>query len=108
MTISDYALITSLVSIVISIGSLLWNVWQKFIFVKPALQVSFGVYRVFAPTLSGVATPTGARLLNLTVTNLGPGPVILYARIAKNKAHWWIRPKLGLLNPIHGDPTDPK
>jgi hypothetical protein len=67
MTTSDYALITSLVSIVIAIGSLLWNVWQKFIFVKPTLQVSFGIYNVLVPTETGTATRTGHRLLNLTV-----------------------------------------
>jgi hypothetical protein len=109
MTTSDYALITSLVSIVIAIGSLLWNVWQKFIFVKPTLQVSFGIYNVLVPTETGTATRTGHRLLNLTVTNMGPGPVILFACIGKPKTAWWKRPKkLGLLNPIHGDPLHPK
>ena len=38
MTTQGYAPITSLLSIVIAIGALLWNVWQKFIFVKPNLQ----------------------------------------------------------------------
>jgi hypothetical protein len=102
MTTSDYALITRLVSIVIVIGSLLWNVWQKFIFVKPTLQVSFGICNVLVPTETGTATRTGHRLLNLTVTNMGPGPVILFASIGKPKTPWWKRPKkLGLLNPIH-------
>jgi hypothetical protein len=105
MTTSDYALITSLVSIVIAIGSLLWNVWQKFIFVKPTLQVSFGLYNVVIPTSAGGTTQTG-RLLSLSVVNLGPGPVVLYACIAKRKTSWWKRQKnLGMLNPIHGDPT---
>ena len=107
MNTSDYALIASLLSIVISIGALLWNVWQKFIFVKPALQVAFGVYNVSQPASAEVAKPTGHRLLCLTATNMGPGVVILYACIYKAKAHWRARTELGYLNPIHGDPTDP-
>jgi hypothetical protein len=109
MTTSDYALITSLLSIVIAIGSLLWNVWQKFIFVKPTLHVGFGIYNVVVPTTGGrTATRSGQRLLNLTVTNMGPGLVIIYACIGKPKTVWWKRrDRLGLLNPIHGDPTNP-
>lgn len=106
MTTSDYALIISLAAIVISICALIWNIWQKFIFVKPALQVSFGIYNVLQPTVAGVASPSGYRLLCLTVTNMGPGAIVLYACIAKTKGHWWARKKLGMLNPIHGDPTD--
>jgi hypothetical protein len=71
--------------------------------------VSFGIYNVLVPTETGTATRSGHRLLNLTVTNMGPGPVILFACIGKRKTPWWIRPKkLGLLNPIHGDPIHPK
>jgi hypothetical protein len=106
MSTSDYALITSLFSIAIAIGALVWNVWQKFIFVKPALQVTFGIYRAFQSTSGYIATPTGHRLLRLTVTNLGPGAVVLYACIAKTKALWWRKPELSMINPIHGDPMD--
>jgi hypothetical protein len=101
---SDYALFVSIASILISIGALVWNVWQKYIFVKPALQVSFGIWRVVQPDTSA----NNRRLLNLTITNLGPGPVVLYACIAKEKHRWWKRVKtLATLNPIHGDPLDP-
>jgi hypothetical protein len=105
MTSSDYALIISIASIFISIGALVWNVWQKFIFVKPALQVSLGIYNILQPTSSGSAIPSGHRLLSLTVTNMGPGSVVLYACIVKQKAHWLARATFGILNPIHGDPT---
>src|SRR5262249_38050269 len=61
------------------------------------------------PTEAGTVTRSGHRLLNLTVTNMGPGPVILFACVGKPKTLWWKRPeKLGLLNPIHGDPINPK
>jgi hypothetical protein len=56
MTTHDYALIISLFSIAISIGALLWNVWQKFIFVKPTLQVSFGLYHVMQHKSADVLT----------------------------------------------------
>jgi hypothetical protein len=108
MTTSDYALITSLVSIVIAIGGLLWNIWRKFIFVKPALQVSFGLWHVMQHTSADVVTRSGHRLFALTVTNMGPGVVVLCACIGKPKAPWWTRAKLlGTINPIHNDPTDP-
>jgi hypothetical protein len=106
MTPSEYALFISLASIFISIGALLWNVWQKFIFVKPILQVSFGVYNILQPTSAELAVPSGRRLLSMTVTNMGPGPVVLYVCIYKQKAHWWARTTVGTLNPIHGDPIN--
>jgi hypothetical protein len=104
MTPADYALIMSIASIFISIGALVWNVWQKFLFVKPALQVSFGVWRILQPGAPG----HNQRLLHLSVTNMGPGPVILNSCVAKSKKHWWKQAKFyGMLVPIHGDPTDP-
>jgi hypothetical protein len=105
MTPAEYALIVSIASIFISIGALLWNVWQKFIFVKPSLQVSFGVWRIVQP---GIPANEARRLLNLTVTNMGPGPVSLHSCAGAAKKPWWKRAKsYGLLNPIHGDPADP-
>jgi hypothetical protein len=55
-----------------------------------------------------VLTRSGHRLLVLTVTNMGPGVVVLSACIGKPKAHWWTRGKLlSTINPIHNDPADP-
>jgi hypothetical protein len=107
MTTRDYALIISLFSIVISVGALLWNIWQKFIFVKPNLQVSFGLWYVMQHTSADVLTRSGHQLLVLTVTNMGPGVVVLYACIGKQKARWWTRVELlATINPIHNDPPD--
>lgn len=106
MTTADYALIVALASIFISLLALAWNVWQKFIFVKPSLSVSFGVFRVLQSSNDGLAHPTDHKLLNLTVTNMGPGPVVLYACVAKARFRGWKEPRLGMLNPIHGDPTE--
>ena len=51
MTTADYALIVSIESLFAALGALVWNIWQKFIFVKPALQVTFRVTAVFQPNL---------------------------------------------------------
>jgi hypothetical protein len=103
MTAADYALIVSITSIIISFGSLIWNVWQKFLFVKPKLQVAFGVWRILQPGTSN----HNRRLLNLVITNMGPGPVIVHGCAAKPKKPWWRRAKsYGLLNPID-NPTNP-
>jgi hypothetical protein len=107
MTTADYALLVSLASAVVSIVALLWNVWQKYIFVKPVLQVTFGVFRIFEAGLPGVLTP-GRELLTLTATNMGPGPVSLYACIVKTKADRWRPNRFVTLYPIHGDPSNPK
>jgi hypothetical protein len=106
MQTADYAFLISLASFAISLLALLWNVWQKYIFVRPQLQVTFGVYRVFDRVPGRETLRPGRQLLNLTATNMGPGPVILYSCIVRsNRSPWWRRGQLGLLNPIHGDPT---
>lgn len=103
---SDYALIVSIVSIFIAIGAFVWNVWQKFIFVRPTLQVSFGRWTVVQPGVPVSSNPH--RLLMMTVTNMGPGPAILTGCVAAPKKHWWKRAKsYAMIVPIHGDPTDP-
>jgi hypothetical protein len=108
MTVADYAFIISVLSIIVSLFNVVWNVWQKFIFLKPVLQISFGLWHVMEHTTADVLSRSGHRLLVLTVTNMGPGIVILCACIGKPEAHWWTRGKLlDMLNPIHNDPADP-
>jgi hypothetical protein len=106
MNTADYALGISLLALVISISGLVWNIWQKFIFVKPALQVHFGIFHhLKTEANSEFANPSGHRLLVLTVTNKGPGQATLYACVAKAKRErWWMRPKYGTVNPIHNYP----
>ena len=108
MTTSDYALAVAIASIFISVLALCWNVWQKFIFVKPSVHVAFGLYNVMQPASDGLIHRTGRKLLDLTVTNMGPGPVVVYSCIAKEGWRGWGKSRLGLLNPIHGDPTHPQ
>lgn len=77
MTSSDFALLISGISLPIAMLALSWNVYEKFIFVKPRLQVSFGVVSVIQ---NG---KVGKKLLSLSVTNLGPGPAIIHSTIAR-------------------------
>jgi hypothetical protein len=105
MTTADYALIISGFALVTSIGAFIWNVWQKFIFVRPALQVFFGIFDRLKMNPDGeTAKPSGHRVLVLTVTNMGPGPATLYTCVGKEKRHWWARPKVGTINPIDNHP----
>lgn len=111
MTTADYALILSLFSLLTAMAALVWNAWQKFIFVRPSLQVSFSVVVIMEHGAPGFIRPNQqTRLLSLGVTNMGPGPIVLHSCVAKMAWNWrrpWLRAPMGLLNPIHGDPTDP-
>lgn len=105
LTTADYALIISLVSAFISLAALAWNVWQKYIFVLPRLQVSFGIGAVYNRRGPDENTAQrGGSLLSLTATNLGPGPVILHSCVVGERRRFRLRTS-GLINPIDGDPT---
>lgn len=101
MTSGETALVISGASLAIALGSLLWNVWEKFVFVKPRLQVTFGVFRVYQ------GGTQGPQLLSVGVTNMGPGPTIIHSCVARINRWWFNKKEYALLNPIHGDPTSP-
>jgi hypothetical protein len=107
MSTADYALIVSISSAFIAVASLIWNVCQKYIFVKPQVQVGFGVYHIMEPTDSPDTVKLGRELLQLSVTNMGPGPVIIHGVIGRKRRwawRWKRRFQHGYLSPIHGDP----
>ena len=99
MSTSDFAFLLSGISLAIALLVLAWNVSEKFIFVKPRLQVSFGVFRVVQSGKIGKA------LLSLTITNMGPGPAIIHSCIIKARKRWVWQKQFGMLNPIHNDPA---
>jgi hypothetical protein len=99
MTSGEIALLVSGISLAISAGGFVWNIMQMFIYVKPTLQVTFGIYKVF-----GTGAPR-KELCNLSVTNMGPGPAIVYACIVRERRPGSLRRQLGILNPIEGDPS---
>jgi hypothetical protein len=107
MTTADWALTVSIMSAVLSFFALAWNVWQKYIFVRPAVYVGFGVYQIMQRSGPNTMKPT-SELLQVTATNMGPGPVIIHTLICRKRRwtwRWKRRFELGTLNPIHGDPT---
>lgn len=68
MSTADYALIVSLVSVVISLAGFVWNVWSKFIFPQPRLRVRFSVSQLID---LGSPEPLGPRILTLSAVNHG-------------------------------------
>lgn len=104
MNTSDMALLVSLFSLCVAMAALLWNIYQKFIFVKPDVQVTFN-HSVISIPGSGIPPKDICALHGL---NLGPGPVILEGCWIRAKKHWWKRYDHGMLNPIANDPMSDK
>ena len=100
MSGSEIAILVSGFSLAVALIVLSWNVWEKFIFVKPRLQLTFGIWKVIQ---NG---QIGKSLLSLHVTNMGPGPVIIHSCIALSSTGWFWKKDFGVLNPIHSDPTN--
>ena len=99
MSGSEIAILVSGFSLAVALIALSWNVWGKFIFVKPKLQVTFGIWKVIQ---NG---QIGKSLLSLHVTNMGPGPVIIHSCIVQLVTKRFWKKQSGMLNPIHDDPT---
>jgi hypothetical protein len=111
MTTSDWALIISLCSFAVAVGSFIWNVWSKFIYPKPKVRVTFQATSIFHPGQQD----HGQELLTLRATNFGPGDVTLQNTILRHyRAKWWKnwralfnrhhRRQYGLLNPLEDFP----
>lgn len=76
METSDWALIISLFSLLLSLAGFIWNVWSKFVFPKPRVAVSFMVMHV-------VGSDQRQRFLSLDVTNFGPSEVTISCAVAR-------------------------
>jgi hypothetical protein len=111
MTTSDRALIISLCSFAVAVGSFIWNVWSKFIYPKPKVRVTFQATSIFHPGVHD----HGREFLTLRATNLGPGDVAIQNAILwHNREKWWKnwraffnrhhRRQYGLLNPLEDFP----
>jgi hypothetical protein len=74
-TTSDYALIVSLVSLCFAVASFCWNIWSKFIFPKPRIEVKIA----FIYAVGGSADWPSA--INLIAINHGPIEVTLNGTI---------------------------
>jgi hypothetical protein len=106
MTTADWAFVVSILSMLISLGGFVWNVWSKFIYPKPRVNVGFTFSTIFQ-----VGNPKlhDRKVLSLSATNMGPAAVTLHSCIAWRKRRWWEWKKLGrdfrLLNPLHDFPN---
>lgn len=77
MRTSDWALIISLCSFAVALGSFVWNVWSKFIYPKAKIRVTFQATVIIQPG----APEHRPEFLTLTATNFGPGDVTLHSAI---------------------------
>lgn len=112
VTTSDWALIISLCSFAVALGSFIWNVWSKFIYPMPRVRVSFQAVQIFHP-----GQPDHERkLITLSTTNFGPGEVMVTAAVIRTRRKgWWkdwrayfrrrYRFDYGLINPLHDVPN---
>ena len=94
MSASIVAVFISGAAFAVSLISLGWNIWSKFIFPKPHLRVGLMVMTVVQEN------KMGPKLVVLTVANHGPGHLQISGVAAKtaNEAGY------ALLNPLEGDP----
>ena len=101
VTSGDWALLISGFSMAVALGSLSWNILQKFIFVKPTVQASFGNNVIIRPG----QTPEQAKdIWSLSATNMGPGDVIIHMCVLKERTTGWFKRDVhGIINPIDGD-----
>lgn len=95
-TTADYAFVVSLCSGAISLISLGWNIWSKFIFPKPKVRLWADILFTHLPsahsasirkngTFAGDFSPSEMTLpaLALHMTNFGPGDVVITNALAK-------------------------
>lgn len=83
MQTADWAFVVSLVSAGISLFSLGWNVWSKWVHPKPKIRVTFAVLHLFDGT--GMSPP----FLGATATNFGPTDTTLKGFLARSRKPWW-------------------
>lgn len=105
LTTADYALVVSILSFVVSLGSLAWNVWSKYIYPKAKLRVSFAIM-----TVIGDSRKTDIDAIGLGITNYGPTDIKIHTTICRQrKAFSWKKLKrewqYAILNPLHDFPN---
>jgi hypothetical protein len=96
MTTADYALFVSIGSAAISLFSLGWSVWAKFIYPKGRLRMSFETCVV---TLG--ARPPWPSFVALTCTNHGPAEIPIRSALIVISTGRLKRGQFALVNPIH-------
>lgn len=83
MQTADWALVVSLFSAAISLFSLGWGIWSKWVHPKPKLKVGFAVMYMFGGDMS-------RPFLGASATNFGPTDTTLKSLIARRRpSGWW-------------------
>lgn len=102
MQTADYALLVSLLSLVVSFGSFVWNVWSKFIYPKGRVRVNIAM---------SVLLSDGEKfdVIAVNTVNYGPSETTLHSIICRSRKpwSWWHFARqwqYGLLNPLHNFP----
>jgi hypothetical protein len=101
METADWALLISLLSLLLAIASFVWNVWSKFIYPKPRLAVGFQKMSILQ---GGVWRQPH---FSMTITNHGPIKTTVYLAVARFRTKNPFKPQNGILNPIHNFPNEP-
>lgn len=96
MTTADWALVISVCSAFVSLGSFIWNVWSKFIYPKAKIRVTFSYVTILHPN----DRSQDYDLLDLSATNFGPGEVTLRTARVRRKRFFFRNHGFGILNPL--------
>ncbi len=85
-TTADWAFVVSLFSAAISLFSLGWNIWSKWVHPKPRLKVGFAVMHIIDG--NGKSPP----FLEINATNFGPTDTTLKNVEVRGRAKgWWFK-----------------
>jgi hypothetical protein len=103
MQTADWALVISILSLLVSLAGFVWNVWSKFIYPKPVVRVSFSMVQIIELDSSEVP-----EVLALRATNMGPVEVTLTKPMIDLRRSFMSDGAFGLLStldnyPIHQD-----
>lgn len=83
MTTADYALIVSILSLVVALGGLAWNVWSKFIHPKPKIRVRIAVMNLIDQ--AGLSPA----FIGVYATNFGPTDTTLKGLYVRSRKKGW-------------------
>ncbi|WP_027527429.1 hypothetical protein [Bradyrhizobium sp. Ec3.3] len=98
MQVADWALVISILSALISLASLAWNIWSKFIYPKPVLRVSFAMVTIMQNGSEDI------EVLRLNATNMGPIEVTLMNALMVYRRHHFTDKTYGILNLLPNAP----
>ncbi len=97
MTMATAAFVISLLSMLIALTSLAWNIWSKFIYPKAKLEITCGVKVVVSNVIED-------EVFEITMVNHGPTDTkITHCCVSEEDLDG--RKSVGLINPLHMYPS---